>query len=58
MFADDAKLYSAIETPDDQEDPQDNSFDSCEWDKDWLLEYNVQEFKYILYGNVKCVYND
>ena len=56
MFADDAKLYSAIETPDDQEDPQDNLFDSCGWDKDWLLEYNVQEFKCILCGNVKCVY--
>ena len=57
MFADDAKLYSAIETTDDQEELQDDLFDSCDWGKDWLLEYNIQKCKYIRYGNVKCEYN-
>ena len=38
MFADDAKLYSAIESTDDQEELQDDLFDSCDWGKAWLLE--------------------
>ena len=45
MFADDAKLYSAIETTDDQEELQDDLFDSCDWGKDWLLEHNIQKCK-------------
>ena len=57
MFADDAKLYSAIETTDDQEELQDDLFDSCDWGKDWLLEHNIQKCKYIQYGNVKYEYN-
>ena len=32
-FADDAKLYSAFETTDDQEELQDDLFDSCNWVK-------------------------
>ena len=43
MFADDAKLYSAISTTDDQEELQDDLFDSCDWGKDWLLEHNIQK---------------
>ena len=42
MFADDAKLYSAIETTDDQEELQDDLFDYCDWGKDWLLEHNIK----------------
>ena len=57
MFADDAKLYSAIETTDDQDELQDDLFDSCDWVKDWLLEHNIQKCKYIQYGNVKYEYN-
>ena len=57
MFAYDAKLYSAIETTDDQEELQDDLFDSCDWGKDWLLEHNIQKCKYIQYGNVKYEYN-
>ena len=34
MFTDDAKLYSAIETPDDQEELQEDLWDSCVWGKD------------------------
>ena len=34
MFADEAKLYSAIETTDDQEELQDDLYDSCDWGKD------------------------
>ena len=43
MFADDAKLYSAIETTDDQEELQDDLFDSCDWGKDLLLEHNINK---------------
>ena len=57
MFADYAKLYSAIETTDDKEELQDDLFDSCDWGKDWLLEHNIQKCKYIQYGNVKYEYN-
>ena len=57
MFADDAKLYSAIETTNDQEKLQDDLFDSCDWGKDWLLEHNIQKCKCIQYGNVKYEYN-
>ena len=56
VFADDAKLYSAIETTDDQEELQNDLFDSCDWGKDWLLEHNIQKCKYIQYGNVKYEY--
>ena len=31
MFDDDAKLYSAIETPDDQEELKEDLFDFCVW---------------------------
>ena len=57
MFADDAKLYSAIKTTDGQEELQDDLFDSCDLGKDWLLEHNIQKCKYIQYGNVKYKYN-
>ena len=56
MFVDDAKLYSASETPDDQEELQDDLLDSCDWGKDWLLEHNIPTCKYIQYGNVKYEY--
>ena len=57
VFADDAKLYSDIETTDDQEVLQDELFDSCDWGKDWLLEHNIHKCKCIQYGNVKYEYN-
>ena len=57
MFVDDANLYSAIETTDDQEEFHVDLFDSCDWGKDWLLEHNIQKCKYIQYGNVKYEYN-
>ena len=57
MFADDTKLYSAIETTDDQEELQNDLFDSCDWGKNWLLEQNNPKCKYIQYGNVKYKYN-
>ena len=57
MSVDDAKFCSAIETPDDQEEPQDDLLVSCDWGKDWLLEHNIQTCKYIQYGNVKYEYN-
>ena len=47
MFAHDAKLYSAIETTDDQEELQDDLFDSCDWGKEWLLKHNIQKCKHI-----------
>ena len=53
MFADDAKLLSAIETRNDQHELQEDLFDSCEWGKDWLLEHNIKKCKCIQYGNVK-----
>ena len=57
MFADDAKLYSAIETTDDQKELQDDLFDSSDWGKDWLLEHTIQKCKCIQYGNVKYEHN-
>ena len=46
MFADDAKLYSAIATSDDQTELLDDLFDSWEWGKDWLLEHNIHFYKF------------
>ena len=57
MFAYKAKLYSAIETTDDQEVLHDDLLDSCDWGKDLLLEHNIQKCKYIQYGNVKYEYS-
>ena len=45
MFADYTKLYSAIETTDDQEELQDDLFDSCDWGKDLLLGHDIQKCK-------------
>ena len=52
MFADDAKIFSAVETPNDQEELQEDLFESCEWGRDWQLEHNISKCKFIQYGNV------
>ena len=53
MFADDTKLFSAIENPVDQVELQQDLFKACEWGREWLLEYNISKCKYIQFGNVK-----
>ena len=52
LFADDAKIFTEIESPNDQDELQADLFDSCEWGKDWLLEHNIKKCKFIQYGNI------
>ena len=49
---DDAKIFTEIESPNDQDELQADLFDSCEWGKDWLLEHNIKKCKFIQYGNI------
>ena len=37
MIAGDAKIFSAVKTPNDQTENQEDLYESCEWRKDWLL---------------------
>ena len=53
MFADDTKLFSAIENPADKVELQQDLFKACEWGREWLLEYNISKCKYIQFGKVK-----
>ena len=52
-FADDTKVYTAVECRRDQEKLQRDLLKLCEWSKLWLLEFSVQKCKLVQYGNVQ-----
>ena len=52
IFADDTKLYTAVENKRDQIKLQRDLIKLCKWSKLWLLDFSVQKCKVIQYGNV------
>jgi len=56
-FADDAKIYTTVTSRQDQEDPQKDLDNVCQWSSDWLLKFNIQKCKVVSYGNVSSQYN-
>ena len=53
IFADDTKLYTAVEDKRDQIKLQKDLLRLCKWSKLWLLEFSVQKCKVVQYGNVQ-----
>ena len=53
IFADDTKLYTAVEDKRDQIKLQKDLLKLCKWSNLWLLEFSVQKCKVVQYGNVQ-----
>ena len=53
IFADDTKLYTAVEDKRDQIKLQKDLLKLCKWSRLWLLEFSVQKCKVVQYGNVQ-----
>ena len=53
IFADDTKVYAAVDKRSDQESLQQDLLKLSEWSIIWLLEFSIQKCKLVQYGNVK-----
>ena len=45
LFADDTKLYSMTNTPDQKAQLQENIFTACEWATTWQMTFNMKKCK-------------
>ena len=53
FFADNTKVYAAVDRRSDQESLQQDLLKLSEWSRIWLLEFSIQKFKLVQNGNVK-----
>ena len=53
IFADDTKIYTAVDKRIHQESLQQDLLKLSKWCKLWLLEFSIQKCKLVQYGNVK-----
>ena len=53
IFADDTKVYAAVDKRSDQESLQQILLKLSEWSRIWLLEFSIQKCKLVQYGTVK-----
>ena len=53
IFANDTKVYAAVDKRSDPESLQQDLLKLSEWSRIWLLEFSIQKCKLVQYGNVK-----
>ena len=53
IFADDSKIYTAVGCRANQQKLQLDLMKLSEWSRLWLMEFSVQKYKTIQYGNIK-----
>ena len=53
FFADDTKVYTAVDKRSDQEKLQQDVLKLSDWSRLWLLEFSVPKCKVINYGHVR-----
>ena len=56
MFADDSKIYTAVNNINEQNNLQKYIDSLCVWSSEWLMKFNATKCKCIQFGNVKHKY--